>query len=120
MLSKIQMWRILPNDEKMELKRQFRIRPSGSREIVDNQIIDDGVRSADLETINEEILCDKLGIKPQKNEKTKKKTTEQTDETSVQRGNSGGGFSDQLKGGKSVPERESNKQSGGGQSESGS
>jgi hypothetical protein len=62
-MKKIDMWRAIPFNKRKLLKTKFKIKASGSIEVMNNTIVRDGIAEADLKNIKEEELAQILGIK---------------------------------------------------------
>jgi len=58
---RIELWRRLPDDRKLQLRKLFGVSSSGSKQVVDNRVVDDGVLEKDLVCINEDSLRAQVG-----------------------------------------------------------
>lgn len=88
-LSKIQLWNLLTEQQRRDTRQKYRLKASGSKEVINNRIIRDGVQGSDLEPLDINVLYDLLDIKPKTNEKIKEEITKQDNEETVQRSDSG-------------------------------
>lgn len=66
------MWRSIPFAKRKLLIKKYNIKKSGSTEIINNQVVRDGVAPNDIEKISIGILEEILGIKVKKNDEKNK------------------------------------------------
>ena len=50
-LNKIQLWGLIPMAKRMELRNKYKIVPTGRKEVVNNQLVMDGVEIKNLEEV---------------------------------------------------------------------
>lgn len=86
-LNKIKLWNLLTQQQRKDIRTKFGIKPTGSKEIVDNQIIRDGVQENDLSEVPKEAILNQLGVYSEENnyaQKTEDENSESNDEENVQ------------------------------------
>lgn len=79
------MWNLLTEQQRRDVRQKYRLKSSGSKEIINNRIVRDGVQGSDLEPLDINVLYDILEIKPKDYEKIKKEDSKPVDEEPVQR-----------------------------------
>lgn len=109
-LSKIQMWNLLTQEQRQDIRNRYKVPASGSKEVVDNRVVRDGVQEGDLEVLDRRVLLDALNIKEENYVETDKtKNLEQADEESVQYSDGGGSAKDTTVKKPSVSEQAGNR-----------